>query len=546
MTTRLLTGLMLALLLVGVPGVALAHPPANGGKPLPPSKAQKDLDQARRLWKAGKKAEAEALLARIKPVLVSEGRYVCCIKGGCGECALEGSCPCGQELAEGADGAGVCKECHDGWHGGHGLYDGVALADVRLSQERHGMSASSDHSMPGMLGDWRMNREGSGTAWLPDSSPMYALMRQRGRTNAMLQGNAFGVFTDQNVGGGDKRGASEAYVSSQIMGMGWGRVGSSGAGGGIWGGRLMLSADPGLMGTRGYPLLFQTGETAFDRPLMDRQHPHDFVMELAATYAHRLTSQGTFLSLYLAPVGEPALGPPAYPHRPSAFDNPDAPLGHHWFDSTHIVPGVATLGIASNAWKVEGSVFTGREPDEQRYQFDRLRFDSGSGRVSVNPTRDLSAQISHGFLNRPEATEPNTHQQRTTASITYNRPLRGGLDNLQTSLLWARNRKYDGGDRHQSDALLGEAAYLAPWGTLFGRAEQVEKDELFPGTDDHRNHLVGKFTLGGVRTLARGNSAEWGIGGSVSAYAVPSALHDAYGTSPISLSVFLRVRTPRM
>jgi hypothetical protein len=33
-------------------------------------------------------------------------------------------------------------------------------------------------------------------------------------------------------------------------------------------------------------------------------------------------------------------------HRPSQHD-PDAPIGHHWQDSTHITFGVATLGAVA-------------------------------------------------------------------------------------------------------------------------------------------------------------------------------------------------------
>lgn len=555
MKTKLFRTITLTALLTGLlASTAFAHPPANGGKPLPPSKAQKELDQARKLWKGGKKAEAEALLAKIKPILASEGRYACCIKGGCNECALEGNCPCGQELSEGKDGEGVCKTCYDGWHNGQGLYDGIAVSEVKLSQDMHGMGdmpamkgmdGMMGHTMKGMLGDWRMNREASGTSWLPDSSPMYALMGKLGSFDAMLHGTAYGVYTDQNQDGG-KRGGSDTYASSQLMGMAWSRVGSNGAGGGIVGGRVMLSADPATMGTAGYPLLFQTGETAFGRPLLDRQHPHDLFMEIAATYSHRLTPTGGFAYVYLAPVGEPALGPTAFPHRVSAFDNPEAPLGHHWFDSTHITYGVATAGVAANSWKVEGSVFTGREPDENRYRFDKMRFDSYSGRITVNPTRDLSAQISHGFLKSPEVTEPGANQQRTTASLTHNLPLRGGKDNLQTSLMWARDRKYELGDNHQSDAYLLEGAYLAEKGTLFGRVERVEKDELFPDSERHPRFTVNKFTVGGVKNVTGGNSAELGVGASISAYALPGGLRDSYGSAPVSVNVFVRLRTPRM
>ncbi|MDX1933217.1 MAG: hypothetical protein SFU56_11475 [Capsulimonadales bacterium] len=485
--------------------------------------------------------EARELLTMAKRTMVAEGRYVCCIgDGGCDECALEGDCPCGIELNEGAEGQGVCGSCYDGWHAGHGSFEGVEIASVRLNvQPGHG--SGDDRDVFGMFGDWRMNREGSGTAWLPDSSPLYAQMTRWGDFRTMLHGYGYGVYTDQKARG-NRRGDDGTFVASQIMGMAWQRKGNA-----IFGGRMMLSADPWTIGDSGYPLLFQTGETANGRPLVDRQHPHDLFMELAAAYTQRLTPNGGALSLYLAPVGEPAIGPPAFAHRPSAFDNPEAPISHHWFDSTHITYGVATVGLANRAVKLEGSLFTGREPDENRERWDRFRWDSTSVRLAANPTRDLAFQISQAWLRRPEALEPDTDQRRYTASVLYNRPLAEGRANLQSSLMWARNRKYAPDHAPaNSDALLFETAFLAPEGTLFGRWERTDKDELFPGMEDHRAFRVNKFTLGGVHNLAATRGAELGIGGSVSAFSIPAGLKPDYGSSPLTFNLFLRLRSARM
>ena len=164
---------------------------------------------------------------------------------------------------------------------------------------------------------------------------------------------------------------------------------------------------------RGYPLLFQSGETWHDQPLHDRQHPHDLFDELSLSYSQKF-AQDLSSYIYFGYPGEPALGPPTFMHRLSAMDNPDAPISHHWQDSTHITFGVATLGVAWKNVKVEGSVFTGREPDENRYDFDRPRFDSYSGRISWNPTSNLALQVSHGYLHSPEALDPNINQHRTT------------------------------------------------------------------------------------------------------------------------------------
>jgi len=417
-------------------------------------------------------------------------------------------------------------------------------------------AAAMDHSAQGMLGNWRMNREASGTSWIPDSSPLYAKMGKLGNFQTMVHGQMYGVYTDQ----GGPRGGSDFYVPSRLMGMAWDWQPD----GTLWGFRGMLSADAPLMGTRGYPLLFQTGETAFGRPLSDRQHPHDVVMELAATWAKPLKRGRYTPFVYLAAVGEPALGPAAYPHRPSAFDNPEAPLGHHWFDSTHISSGVATAGIAfGGTAKVEGSVFTGREPDEARGRFDNWRFDSYSGRLSVNPTRDLSAQISYGYLKEPEVLEPGTDQHRLTASAIYNRPLHGGRDHWQTSLLFGRNRKSaPNGQLWRNTAWLLESAYLGSSYTLFGRFESTDKDELElpfiifsrtrhfgPGgipLPDHTPYNVKKLTLGGVKNVYRALGTEMGVGGSVSFYDYPRILELAYGTPPVSFTLFFRLRTERM
>ena len=52
--------------------------------------------------------------------------------------------------------------------------------------------------------------------------------------------------------------------------------------------RTMLSFEPATVSDRRYPELFQQGETAFGRPIVDGQHPHDFFMELAALYDYKI------------------------------------------------------------------------------------------------------------------------------------------------------------------------------------------------------------------------------------------------------------------
>ena len=259
--------------------------------------------------------------------------------------------------------------------------------------------AAGDHmmAMPAMLGPYSMNREASGTAWQPASSPIYASMFHAGGWMGMAQGYATLVHDDQ----GGPRGDTKTFSESMAMVMANRPVGGHGR----LGLRAMLSFDP-LMGRRGYPLLFATGETANGvTELVDRQHPHDLFMELAASYSHDL-GNGRALFLYGGLPGEPALGPPTFMHRISGMDNPEAPIGHHWFDSTHITWGVVTGGYSTRTWKVEASAFKGREPDQRRWDIETPKLDSWSVRAFWNPVANLSLQASTGHLHSPEQLPP--------------------------------------------------------------------------------------------------------------------------------------------
>ena len=282
-----------------------------------------------------------------------------------------------------------------------------------------------------------MSRESSGTAWVPDSTPMYGRMFMFGDDMLMLHGAIFPRYTNVSTRRGDDR----IDAPNWIMGMYSHPLGDSAQ----LGLRAMMSLDLLTEGGRGYPLLFQTGESWHDQPLHDRQHPHDLFSELSVSYSQKFTHDLSAY-LYFGYPGEPALGPPAFMHRLSAMDNPDAPISHHWQDSTHIVFGVATAGLQwsrNGGIKVEGSVFTGREPDEVRYDFDRPRFDSFSGRVSWNPIANLALQVSHGYIKSPEALDPDTKVHRTTASAIYNQPL-GRDTNWSTSFVWGQNNATQG------------------------------------------------------------------------------------------------------
>lgn len=298
--------------------------------------------------------------------------------------------------------------------------------------------------------------------------------------------------------------------------------------------KSMLSLEP-AMSARGYPNLFATGETAGGNPLVDRQHPHDLFMELAARLDVDV-APGSSLFVYGGPVGEPALGPSAFMHRGSAVYNPEPPITHHWFDSTHISYGVVTAGVASRHWQIEASAFRGREPDEDRWDIETPKFDSWSVRFSWNPAPNWSAQVSHGFLKQPEALHPGENEHRTTASIHY---ANGGLSAMAA---FSAKKRSPGATL---TAWLAEANWnMTAHHSLFGRVENVANDELFPDHADPLHDQRFRVTKGQAgyawRTPLFG-PFHLAIGGSVNAYAKPAALDAAYGRDPWGYTLFARL-----
>ena len=473
-------------------------------------------------------ARAQETMVAAKRILVKEERFSCCIgKGGCDECAYEASCPCAKRIAQGEKGKGVCGQCFDGQHAGHGRIAGVDPHTVKLDpQHEHHMEMEGFAGIP-------HTREASGTAWQPDSTPMHAHSETIGLWNAMQHYNAFLAYDRQ----GGPRGDSQLNSINWWMGMA-----SRPLGKGELMLRTMLSLEPATVGKRGYPLLFQTGETYRGAPLVDRQHPHDFFMELAARYRHPV-GEATSLSLYFAPSGEPALGPVAFPHRLSAMDNPAAPIGHHWQDGSHITFGVLTAGIAHRNAQLEGSIFTGREPNEERWDIDRMKFDSYSGRLSYNFGPNWSAQASYGYLHSPEILHPEDDVRRTTFSLMHNLP-RDDRGNWATTFVWGRNSAH--GDR--TDSLLLESALnLSNKNTVFGRIERVTKtgEELDIEPHDAK-HRITQLTIGGVHELTPGRSYQTGIGAAFTFNWTPSSLEPLYGKSPTGFWAFLRIRPAAM
>jgi hypothetical protein len=381
-----------------------------------------------------------------------------------------------------------------------------------------------------------MSREGSGTSWLPDSSPMYGKMFMFGENMLMLHGAIFPRYTNVSTQRGDDR----IDAPNWIMGMYSHPLGDTAQ----FGARLMMSLDPLTEQGRGYPLLFQSGESWHDQPLHDRQHPHDLFDELSVSLSQKF-DHDLSAYFYFGYPGEPALGPPTFMHRPSAMDDPDAPLGHHWQDSTHVTFGVATLGAQWSRFggiKIEGSIFTGREPDEDRYDFDQPEFDSYSGRLSWNPTRNLALQVSHGYIKSPEALEPDLKRHRTTASVIYNLPL-GHDSNWSNTFVWGQN--HDTGEG-KTQSFLIESNYQRGRDTVYVRWERVEKsghELVLDPPDESRIFPVSGYTIGYVRDLSHGNGLDIGLGTQFTINDRPDTLDRYYGDDlGYAFEFFLRIR----
>jgi hypothetical protein len=482
-------------------------------------------------------AEARERINQAKRTLVSEERFTCCVrKGGCDTCAHEGNCPCGTDLAAlavardkgepGEKDAGVCGDCLDGWHRGHGAFPGIAAADVPLGSAHLG-------AVHGAMS--------SGTSALPATSPARGISWRPGDWLVMLQGDVRVGLNKQN----GPRGVGKLESQNWLMAMADRPVGP-----GMLSLRGMVSAEPITTPHGGFPQLFQTGETYRGREIVDAQHPHDLFMELAAYYTLPLGERAVW-ELYAGVVGEPALGPPAFMHRPSAAENPAAPLGHHWQDSSHITHGVVTTGFDFGKVKVEGSVFRGAEPDENRGDIEMGALDSWSARVWLRPSPAWAIQVSHGRLNDPEPFEVGD-TVRTTASIHHNVAWDRG--NWASAVIWGRNSESHG----DSNAYLFEStARFLDRNTVYTRMELVDKQHLLdenifgrPGLELHdgeehgeeQSFRVAGFTFGYVRDVYSDRWMTVGLGADFTVYAAPGALDAVYGRTPTAAHAFVRVR----
>lgn len=418
----------------------------------------------------------------------------------------------------------------------------IGVAAPLSAQDEHEMpmpdtTAVADHTMMGPLGIPRA-REGSGTAWLPDATTMYAIHSQMGPWKLMLHGSAFLQYIDE----GGRRGESQLGSVNWLMGMAQRPLA-----GGDFALRAMISAEPVTVGKCGFPQLLQSGELCSGAPLHDRQHPHDLFMEIAAKYDRALTER-VGIELYGGPVAEPALGPVAFPHRPSAMSSPSAPISHHWLDASHISFGSVTAGVFGKQWKAEASLFNGREPDENRYDFDFAPLDSYSGRLSYLPTANWALQVSAGHLTEVEPGDgngPRIDLDRYTASATYGR-MSGETSVWSSTFAWGRNVEAGNG----SNALLAESNLGLGRNVFFGRAEWVQKtghDLVLPHDIEDGRFGVSQASGGYLRELP--TVAGWvpGVGGRVSISLVPAELEPLYGArAPLGFALWLNLRPAPM
>jgi hypothetical protein len=424
---------------------------------------------------------------------------------------------------------------------------GTALAQQSGLQDTTGM----DHRMPGMqmsgTGTMNMqpdtfiqeilNHDTSGTSAEPNSTPVPMLMTKRGPWSLMFHANVF-VLDEQQSG---PRGADRFFSTSWLMPMARRNLGR-----GVFTGRAMFSAEPATVSDRRYPLLFQQGETAYGVPIADGQHPHNFVMEIAALYDLKLAAN-TLLSLYAAPVGDPAIGPTAFPHRASAFEDPVATLGHHQEDSTHISDDVVTAGLTYRIFRIEASGFHGQEPDENRWTISQGGIDSWSTRFTVQPGTNWSAQYSYARIVSPEALFPNENQARMTASVMYNRPFHFG--NWASTALWGHTRSLQDSAIFNS-YLLESTVRFQTRNYAWVRIESAERSNelilgenpLPPGFQEEPIGHVQAYTVGYDRDIPVVPDLASALGIQLTTYGVPQILKPIYGSHPAGIVVFIRLR----
>jgi hypothetical protein len=426
-----------------------------------------------------------------------------------------------------------------------------AQQDSKKNSDMQGMPGMGDMQMPGMnMGATDLitmhpetflqeivRHAGSGTSAEPDSTPVPMLMKSKGKWTLMFHANVFVLDEQQS----SPRGGDKFFSTNWFMGMAQRPLGP-----GVFTARAMLSLEPATVTGRQYPLLFQQGETAFGKPIVDGQHPHDFFMEIAALYDLKSGKNG-LLSFYAAPIGDPAIGPMAYPHRASASEDPLAALGHHQQDSTHIAEDVVTVGATYRIARIEASGFHGGEPDENRWNIGQGKIDSWSTRLTIQPGKNWSGQYSYGRIASPEGLFPNENQERMTASAMYNRPIHNG--DWASSLIWGRTKSLQDNSIFNSYLLELTLRFLTR-NHAWARIENADRsNELLLGENalppNFQEQPIGRvqgYTIGYDRDFDIVPHIRSALGMQVTVYCVPQDLKVAYGSHPAGVTVFVRIR----
>ena len=426
-----------------------------------------------------------------------------------------------------------------------------ARQNGKKDDDMKGMPGMDDTQMQGMkMGETELmtmhpetfpqeivRHAGSGTSAEPDSTPVPMLMTTKHKWALMFHANVFVLDEQQS----SPRGGDKFFSTNWFMGMAQRPLGP-----GVFTARVMLSLEPATVTGRQYPLLFQQGETAFGKPIVDGQHPHNFIMEIAALYDLRLGKNG-LLSFYAAPIGDPAMGPNAYAHRASVSEDPLATLGHHQEDSTHIAEDVFTVGAAYRIARIEASGFHGREPNENRWNISQGKIDSWSTRLTIQPGKNWSGQYSYGRIASPEALFPNEKQERMTASVMYNRPFHNG--NWASSLIWGRTKSLEDNSIFNSYALESTLRFLTR-NHVWTRIENADRsNELLFGENalptNFQEQPIGRvqaYTFGYDRDFDLIPRVAMAVGAQVTVYGVGETLKATYGSHPAGVAVFVRVR----
>jgi hypothetical protein len=418
--------------------------------------------------------------------------------------------------------------------------------------------------MPGVENS--VGYQSSGTSIEPrttsESTPM--IHGFLGRWTMMFHANAFLAGIQQS----GSRGGDKLFSANWLMVSGTRQFGRQSLTL-----RSMLSFEPATITRRQYPLLFQTGETAYGLSIVNGQHPHDLIMELAGRYDVSVAERSQIF-VYGGPTAEVALGPTAFPHRSSASENPLAPLGHHQQDSTHIATNVVTLGLAHGPIQLEASTFSGREADENRWNIGKGKPDSFAARLTVAPTSGFTGQFSTARINSPESVDLGVDTIRTTASIHHNLGFSSG--HLSSSVIWGRNKNVKNGAGRIFNAYnLEVTTQFLRRNWAWTRIENVDRDRTllpvqellscrlcgvlgFGLAQDHvvagprgRPIVVQDDPIGRVQAYTFGYEREipiglrWlnvGLGVQVTTYNLPTQLRAEYGKHPSTVAFFMRIR----